>query len=68
MSPRALRGVALVPGSDCDGERVAAIYPPLVTAKLNDVAPRAWLADVLGRHHRSPGIASARLLPWKWRA
>lgn len=50
---RALRGIALgrkawlFAGSDRGGERAAAMYSLLVTAKLNDVDPRAWLADVL---------------------
>ena len=34
-------------GSDRGGERAAAIYSLIATAKLNDVDPRAWLADVL---------------------
>ena len=49
---RALRGVALgrksrlFAGSDRGGERAAAIYSLIATAKLNDVDPQAWLADV----------------------
>ena len=52
---RALRGVALgrkswlFAGSDRGGERAASMYSLIVTAKLNDVDPRAWLADVLAR-------------------
>ena len=34
-------------GSDRGGERAAAMYTLIVTAKLNDVDPQAWLADVL---------------------
>ncbi len=57
---RALRGVALgrkawlFAGSDRGGERAAAIYSLIVTAKLNDVDPRAWLADVLRRIQATP--------------
>src|SRR3954465_3407883 len=57
---RALRGIALgrkawlFAGSDRGGERAAAMYSLIVTAKLNDVDPRAWLADVL---MCSPGSA-----------
>src|SRR6185503_5350895 len=52
---RALRGIALgrkswlFAGSDRGGQRAAAIYSLIVTAKLNDVDPQAWLADVLAR-------------------
>ena len=31
------------------GRRAAAIYTLIETAKLNDVDPQAWLADVLAR-------------------
>ena len=52
---RALRGIALgrkswlFAGSDRGGARAAAMYTLIGTAKLNDVDPQAWLADVLGR-------------------
>ena len=52
---RALRGIAVgrrnwtFAGSDAGGRRAAAIYTLIETAKLNDVDPRAWLADVLKR-------------------
>ena len=52
---RALRGVAVgrhnwtFAGSDRGGERAAAIYTLIETAKLNIVDPQAWLADVLAR-------------------
>ena len=70
---RALRGVALgrkawlFAGSDRGGERAAAIYSLIVTAKLNDVDPRAWLADVLGRIADHPASRLSELLPWNWR-
>src|SRR5438270_11967111 len=35
--------------SDRGGERAAAIYSLIATAKLNGVDPQAWLADVLRR-------------------
>jgi len=50
---RALRCVAVgrrnwtFCGSDRGGELAAAIYTLIATAKLNDVDPEAWLADVL---------------------
>jgi len=38
------------------------------TAKLNDVDPQAWLADVLARiaDHKINDLAA--LLPWNWRS
>lgn len=69
---RALRGVAIgrrswmFAGSDRGGERAAAVYSLIVTAKLNDVDPRAWLADVLRRIADQPVSRLAELLPWNW--
>ena len=69
---RALRGVALgrkswlFAGSDRGGERAAAMYSLIVTAKLNDIDPRAWLADVLGRIADQPASRLHELLPWNW--
>jgi IS66 C-terminal element len=36
-------------GSDRGGERAAALYTLLQTAKLNDVDPQTWLTNVLSR-------------------
>jgi transposase len=69
---RALRGVALgrkawlFAGSDRGGERAAAMYSLIVTAKLNDVDPQAWLADVLARIADHPVLRLHELLPWHW--
>jgi transposase len=69
---RNLRGVALgrkawlFAGSDQGGERAAAMYSLIVTAKLNDVDPRAWLADVLARIADHPVLRLHELLPWHW--
>jgi transposase len=71
---RALRGIAVgrrnwtFAGSDSGGRRAAAIYTLVATAKLNDVDPRAWLADVLARIADHPANRIAELLPWNWRA
>jgi hypothetical protein len=70
---RALRGIALgrrswlFAGSDRGGERAAAIYTLIATAKLNDVDPQAWLEDVLRRIADHPASRLADLLPWNWR-
>ena len=71
---RALRGIALgrkawlFAGSDRGGERAAVMFTLIQTAKLNDVDPQAWLADVLARiaDHKITDLAA--LLPWNWRA
>jgi hypothetical protein len=37
------------------------------TAKLNDIDPQAWLADVLSRIADIPQSRLHELLPWNWR-
>jgi transposase len=70
---RALRGIALgrkswlFAGSDRGGERAAALYSLIVTAKMNDIDPQAWLADVLARIAQHPARDIDDLLPWNWR-
>jgi hypothetical protein len=70
---RMLRGAALgrkawlFAGSDQGGERAAAMYSLIQTAKLNGVDPRAWLADVLTRIADMPRQRLHELLPWKWK-
>jgi transposase len=70
---RALRGVAIgrrnwtFAGSDRGGERAAAVYTLIETAKLNGVDPQAWLADVLARLPDHPVKRIDELLPWNWR-
>ena len=54
----------LFAGSDRGGVRAAAMYTPIGTAKLNDVDPQAWLADVLGRIAGTPQSRLDELLPW----
>jgi hypothetical protein len=69
---RSLRGVALgrrswmFAGSDRGGQRAAIMYSLLVTAKMNDVDPQAWLADVLARIADHPANRIDELLPWNW--
>ena len=70
---RALRGIALgrkswlFCGSDRGGQRAAAMYSLIVTAKMNDVDPQAWLADILARIAAHPASRLDELLPWNWR-
>jgi len=69
---RGLRGIALgrkswlFCGSDRGGERAAAIYSLIVTAKMNGVDPQAWLADILARIATHPTHRLDELLPWHW--
>jgi transposase len=56
-------------GSDEGGRRAAALYTlTAATAKLNDVDPQAWLADVLARMPDYPAKRIGDLLPWNWHA
>lgn len=54
-------------GSDAGGHRAAAIYTLIQTARLNDVDPQAWLADILARLQDHPAKRIAELLPWNWK-
>lgn len=56
----------LFAGSDRGGERAAAMYSLIVTAKLNNIDPRAWLADVLAQIAGLPAKRLHDLLPWNW--
>jgi len=42
------------------------MYSLIITAKLNDIDPRAWLADVLRRIAGHPASRLHELLPWNW--
>ena len=55
-------------GSDRGGQRAAVMYSLIGTAKLNDIDPQAWLADVLARIAEHPVTRLDELLPWNWRA
>lgn len=71
---RSLRGIALgrkswlFAGSLRGAERAAFFYTLIVTAKLNDIDPLAWLADVLARINDMPQTRLHELLPWEWKA
>ena len=71
---RALRGIALgrkswlFAGSERGGDRAAFMYTLIVTAKMNDIAPQAWMADVLARLPDMPVSRLPELLPWNWKA
>ena len=69
---RALRGIALgrrswtFAGSDRGADRCAFMLTLINTAKLNDIDPQAWLADVLARIADLPSSRLSELLPWNW--
>lgn len=70
---RALRGFALgrkswlFAGSERGADRAAVMATLIMTAKLNDVDPQAWLADVLARIASTPQGRLNDLLPWGWK-
>jgi transposase len=67
---RALRAVALgrknflFAGSNAGGERAAAMYSLIGTAKLNRIDPEAYLTEVLARIADHPINRIEELLPW----
>jgi transposase len=69
---RALRGFALgrkswlFAGSERGADRAAVMATLIMTAKLNDVDPQAWLADVLARINDHIIHRLDELLPWNW--
>jgi len=71
IAENAMRAIAvgrknyLFAGSDAGGERAAAIYTIVQTAKLNSVNPEAYLKDVLTRiADGHPINRIAELMPW----
>ena len=71
---RALRGIALgrkawlFAGSDRGGHRAAMMYSLIVTAKMNDIDPQAWLEHVLANIAEHPISRLDELLPWNWQS
>jgi transposase len=54
----------LFAGSDAGGDRAAAFYSLVGTAKLNGHDPEAFLREVLARIGEHPILEIAELLPW----
>lgn len=69
---RALRGFALgrkswlFAGSDRGADRAAFMATLIMTAKLNDIDPQVWLADVLASIADTSITRLEQLLPWNW--
>jgi hypothetical protein len=69
---RAIRSLALgrrnwlFAGSDRCGQRAAIMYSLITTAKMNNIDPQAWLADVLARIANHPAQRLDELMPWNW--
>src|SRR6516225_12333592 len=57
----------LFAGSERGADRAAVMATLITTAKMNDVDPQAWLADVLARIAAHPAHTLDDLLPWNWR-
>jgi hypothetical protein len=70
---RALRGIALgrrnwtFAGSQRGADRAAIMLTMITTCRLNDVDPKAWLADVPARIADLSASRLHELLPWEWK-
>lgn len=70
IAERALRGVAigrrnyLFVGADSGGERAAAMYTIIGSARLNGMDPEAYLHDVIEHIADHPANRIDELLPW----
>ena len=57
----------LFAGSKAGGERAAAIYTVIETAKLNGLEPQAYIADVIAKIAGNwPAARWDELMPWNW--
>jgi transposase len=71
---RSLRGLAigrkawLFAGSDRGADRAAIMLTLIMTARLNEVDPKLWLADVFARIAEIVQSRLHELLPWEWKA
>lgn len=75
IAERAIRSIAigrknwLFAGSKAGGERAAAIYSVIETAKLNGIEPQAYIADVIAKIASDwPASRWDELMPWNWTA
>lgn len=75
IAERAMRSIAigrknwLFAGSKAGGERAAAIYSVIETAKLNGLESQAYIADVIEKIASGwPASRWDELMPWNWTA
>jgi transposase len=54
-------------GSQREADRAAVMLTFITTCRLNDIDPKAWLADVLARIADYPVSRLHELLPWEWK-
>jgi transposase len=73
IAERAIRAIAigrknwLFAGSTAGGERAAALYTVIETAKLNGLEPQAYIADVIEKIAQGwPASHWDELMPWNW--
>jgi len=73
VAERAIRPIAigrknwLFAGSEAGGERAAAIYSVIETAKMNSLEPQAYIAGVIARIAEDwPASRWDELMPWNW--
>ena len=73
ITERAMRSITigrknwLFAGSKAGGERAAAIYSVIETAKLNGIEPQAYIADVIDKIANGwPASRWDELMPWNW--
>jgi transposase len=57
----------LFAGSDRGAERAALMITLIITARLNEVDPQDWLADIFARIADLPQSRLHELLPWEWK-
>jgi hypothetical protein len=73
VPPEPPRGIALgrkfwlFAGSYRGRLRATKMYSLIVSAKMNNIDPQAWLADVLARIADRPANRLEELLPWNWK-
>ena len=72
MLPNGLSGVLRSDGSHGSSpDRIVVLdvrrsWRQIMSAKLNDIDPQAWLADVLANIADTPISRLEQLLPWNW--
>lgn len=66
QSSHVSKSAATIHIATTDAKAAAIAYTLIETAKLNDVDPNAWLADILARITDYKITKVDDLLPWRW--